>query len=566
MAKKKSYPTITDQFCGAGGSSQGAKKALARRGVNDGIKLALNHWKLAIETHNTNFPEAIHDCTDISACDPRRYPSTSILITSPECTNHSLAKGKKAVKAQLDMFEKGTLDPAAERSRATMWDVPRFAEYHKYECIIVENVVDARRWVMFDSWLHAMHSLGYLHQCVYHNSMHSFPTPQSRDRMYVVFWKKGNRAPDLNIHPEAWCPRCWTNVKSVQTWKNPAKRWGKYKQQYIYCCPSCAKQVEPYYYAAFNCIDWSISGTRIGDRKKPLAAKTMARIRYGYEKYGKTPLVITSRYTSGIQCRVKNLSGVIPTHPGDSSHGLFNPYLVYSGDTSKERAYPLNDAINTQTGQPRMAVVAPPFIIESFGKSKAHGIHERIGAIVGGTGINYGLLTPPPIIVQTDHQGLGEAFGSTPAGNVLQTQKTWQTMGLLMPFMVMNYSPGYSRPLTAPTGAMTTQDHHGIVSTEAFSAFLQYYYNGSTVLSGMHDTTKTLTGNDRAGLVNIQQAKSLEDCTYRMLVPGEVQRAMAFDDDYIVLGSGKDQVKQLGNAVTPPAMEMLVDRVLETLL
>ncbi len=73
--------TFTDQFCGAGGSSQGVRKLSEKiKGVE--VRLALNHWKLAIETHNTNFPDTLHECTDISACDPRRYPKTDILITS----------------------------------------------------------------------------------------------------------------------------------------------------------------------------------------------------------------------------------------------------------------------------------------------------------------------------------------------------------------------------------------------------------------------------------------------------------------------------------------------------
>src|SRR6476660_10189522 len=94
-----SYVTVTDQFCGAGGSSLGASRAGAE------IKLALNHGKLAVETHNSNFPNTDHDCTDVSACDPRRYAATDILITSPECTNHSLAKGKQRTgQRQTDMF------------------------------------------------------------------------------------------------------------------------------------------------------------------------------------------------------------------------------------------------------------------------------------------------------------------------------------------------------------------------------------------------------------------------------------------------------------------------------
>lgn len=73
MPRKKSYITITDQFCGAGGSPQGARKAALKHGGGIEVSLALNHWKLAIDTHQTNFPDTLHDCTDISACDHRRY-------------------------------------------------------------------------------------------------------------------------------------------------------------------------------------------------------------------------------------------------------------------------------------------------------------------------------------------------------------------------------------------------------------------------------------------------------------------------------------------------------------
>jgi DNA (cytosine-5)-methyltransferase 1 len=123
MPRKNSYITITDQFCGAGGSSIGATKAGAE------LRLAMNHWQLAIDTHNTNFPQADHDCADISASNPRKYPSTDILITSPECTNHSLAKGKPRRFYEKNLWGDVLMDPAEERSRATMWDVPRFADF-----------------------------------------------------------------------------------------------------------------------------------------------------------------------------------------------------------------------------------------------------------------------------------------------------------------------------------------------------------------------------------------------------------------------------------------------------
>ena len=49
MSRKNSYLTVTDQFCGAGGSSQGVRKLSRKIGGGFEVKLAMNHWRLAIE-------------------------------------------------------------------------------------------------------------------------------------------------------------------------------------------------------------------------------------------------------------------------------------------------------------------------------------------------------------------------------------------------------------------------------------------------------------------------------------------------------------------------------------
>ena len=489
MPRKNSYLTATDQFCGAGGSSQGATKA----GIE--VKLALNHWKLAIETHNTNFPDTAHDCTDIQACDPRRYPSTDILITSPECTNHSLAKGQKQVKTQMEMFISGKIDAAAERSRATMWDVPRFAEYHRYNAIIVENVVDARKWVMFDAWLQAMRSLGYLHKCVYLNSQHCHPTPQSRDRMYIVFWKKGNKAPDLDYKPLAYCPRCEKDVFAVQTFKRPDVKFGKYKQQYVYCCPQHGTTVEPYYYSAFNVIDWSDIGIRIGDRKKPLSENTERRIRFGLNKYGTSPYILHSAYSKEARGVVRSALDTAFTQTTLQSQAIVQPFImpmIGKGEHTMNEGYIKSaaEAFQTQTVRQSMFVVTPPFIVESKGTSNSKGI-------------------------------------------------------------------------TDPLACVTTKSYHGLITSSSWNSFIHYNY-GQTTLSHVNEPLGTATTKERHSLITYQQP-AYEDCYYRMLKPNEIKLAMAFGQDYIVLGSGKDQVKQLGNAVTPPAMEFLVSRVKESL-
>ncbi len=50
-----------------------------------------------------------------------------------------------------------------------------------------------------------------------------------------------------------------------------------------------------------------------------------------------------------------------------------------------------------------------------------------------------------------------------------------------------------------------------------------------------------------------------------MLEPDEIKRGMAFDDDYVLLGSKRAQVRLAGNAVTPPAARDLVAAVVESL-
>lgn len=524
---KDSAITITDQFCGAGGSSLGAERVLREKGGK--VAVALNHWKLAIETHNTNFPDTIHDCTDISACDPRRYPSTTGLITSPECTNHSVAKGKKAVTSQLNLFETGVLDPACERSRATMWDVPRFAEYHKYEFIIVENVVDARKWIQFPAWLMAMDLLGYNHKAVYANSMHFQPTPQSRDRMYVIFWKKGNHAPDLELRPKAFCSCCNKDIESIQAWKNPQKKWGKYRQQYIYVCPNCMKQVEPYYYAAFNIIDWSNIGTRIGDRKKPLSENTERRIKYGLEKYGKEPFVFHQAYGKEARGIVKSVNDPAFTQTTFMSQSVCMPMII-KGEHTLQEGYvrKVSDPVQTQTVRQSMSMVVP-FIINN-------------------------------------QQQTGIGFRVKSSKDVVPTQSTQQSFALTVPpaYIVESKGQSTTRSITAPTATLTTKEHLGIITNDAWNSFISNYYGTGISNNHISDAVGTVRTKESQLLVNFREPQ-YEDCYYRMLLPPEIQAAMAFDKDYIVLGSGKDKVKQLGNAVTPPAMEWLVSRCVESL-
>ncbi|MFZ1794232.1 MAG: DNA cytosine methyltransferase [Anaerolineae bacterium] len=519
--KKKSYITATDQFCGAGGSSIGAVAAGAE------LRLALNHWRLAVDTHNTNFPQAAHDCTDISACDPRRYPSTDILITSPECTNHSLANGKKKPSKQFDMFNPSAVYPAEERSRATMWDVPRFAEYHKYNIIVVENVVDARKWVMWDAWLLAMRLLGYEHKCVYFNSMHAHPTPQSRDRMYVVFWRKGNKAPNLDIRPRAYCAKCGHDVESVQSWKN-GRTHGRYRTQYQYCCPDCGKVVEPYYHCAYNAIDWSLPIVRIGDRARPLKETTLNRVRIGLEKYGQAHMM-AMKDTASADWSLGLHDPLTTIVASSSQHALVTPpFLIETTFTHAQgdRSTGIDRPVPTQTTKQTMALITPPFVLSGYTRTA--------GQKAALAGVDQPMPTVP-----------GRAVHGV----------------VVPPFIASYYGTNECSQITDALPTLTTKDRHAVITPPPFLVNMQSD-NSPTFL---HEAMRTVLTGPHKVLIEPTESVSVDDCGFRMLEPHECGAAMAFPADYKVLGDKRQRIRQYGNAVTPPVMNMLMERCIATL-
>lgn len=375
--------TLTDLFCGAGGSSSGATNV---PGVK--VRMAANHWKLAVETHNTNHPDAAHDCADLSQVDPRRYPTTDLLWASPECTNHTGAKGKKRPNGQAGLFGDPLPDEAAERSRATMWDVVRFTEHHQYRAVIVENVVEAYHWPPFQAWLLAMDAYGYDHQVVFLNSMHAQthgdPAPQSRDRMYVVFHKRGNPRPDVDgaLRPAAYCPDCDTSVRAVQAWKNPTKRHGRYRQQYVYRCPNygCRNRVvEPAWLPAESIIDWSNPGVRVGDRERPLAAKTRARIAAGIARYWHTanldPLAVPVEGRDGKAAA--SMTGPLRTQTTRNETGVAFPPLVAELRGGGSHARPATHPLATVTAAGNHHALVVPY----YSTGVARPVEQPVGTV-----------------------------------------------------------------------------------------------------------------------------------------------------------------------------------------
>ena len=198
--------TMTDLFCGAGGSSTGAVQV---PGVT--VRIAANHWDLAVAVHNLNHPDTDHAAADLHKEDPRFFPRTDLLWASPECTKWSQANGKALPAIEEGLFEDPLSDEATQRSRLLMFDVLRFAEHHRYQVMIVENVVDiatqAKYRLAWHVWRQDLIKLGYKFRVVSLNSMHAqafgLPAPQSRDRIYIACWLRRDAGAGLRADPAA---------------------------------------------------------------------------------------------------------------------------------------------------------------------------------------------------------------------------------------------------------------------------------------------------------------------------------------------------------------------------
>jgi len=525
---RPSVLTATDLFCGAGGSSHGAERA----GVE--IRVAANHWRTACETYGLNHRiEA--DCADVSQVNPRRYPSTDLLLASPECKWHSDGNAeRRRAEDALPGFGSPRKEEA-ERSRATMWDVIRFAEEHLYPLVIVENVVRvATRWAPYEAWLQGMRSLGYDFREVCLNSMF-FPidgrdgprVPQSRDRLYVVFWRRGNRAPDLDFRPRSWCEECEALVDGVQSWKNP-RRVGKYRESYLYTCPVCRRQVLPLVTPAAAAIDWTLQGVRIADRRASglpdLKPATIERIRLGIDRYWR-PLVVPL------------------DHQPRTGHA----------DTKGGSALPVDGPMATLTARRDKALAFLPLVTTLRGTSSGHlaasaaPATDPMRAISAG-GNHHGLATADeltPLYLKAYRGEVGYPV-THPLGAITAVDHH-QLLGPPESLTVSYYTrPDTARPVGQPMGTLTAEPRHGLLQPPA--AFVTTYYRSATYVDPAREPMGTVTSLDRHALVERGRVPQVEECFFRMFQTHEHQAGMAFPPGYVLTGDKRAQTAQLGRS------------------
>lgn len=146
---------------------------------------AIDHWDIATQTYADNFPGAQRNVLTTTLSDDsgadlfRSIGKVDLLIASPECTHHSLARGSR---------------PRCETSRRSGWFVVRFIEDLAPEYIVLENVAMMRHWDGYRTLCETLENrYGYELRTQVLDSA-DFGVPQNRKRLFIFGARKGRPA------------------------------------------------------------------------------------------------------------------------------------------------------------------------------------------------------------------------------------------------------------------------------------------------------------------------------------------------------------------------------------
>ncbi len=544
-------PTALDMFSGFGGLTLGIEEA------GFVTIMAANHNRYKVEVHEANHPNVEHWIADLVNPDSANYhsardlPYADLIVAGVSCVNHSQANTQKAYAQGLSLFDLD--DPEweervtrSERDRATANCVLHYADQHHPRMILIECTTELTSWgvlvpgkrnvgdgTTYQWWTRQFENLGYKHRTIYLNSMF-FGVPQSRDRLYIVFWDRAIPPPDLDHRPPSWCEPCGTTVEAVWTWKTGIPPTGsvRYGKQYNYRCPSCRREVRPGATPSLNALDLSNLGTRIGDRRRPLAVSTMARAERCRSRFGQFPAVLMP--AKAFHGSERHPWQPMATQTSQQETGLLSTAALLQMANSYEhpgsdcRTRDLAQPLWTQLASTSTGILAPPVALT--GQAMVAHRHNGDGQHV---------TLPMDTVTSTHEKAVLLAvdnYQGAPrgVGDPLATQGGSETMALISSG-VLPY-----RKHTIPTS-----------HAEPMPTFTAEQIPGLLTAAGMiwHDSAEWQETLARV---------ALEDCYFRMMFPHEIGRGCGFDPDFRdykgtfkVWGKDRDQVDGYGNAVSP---------------
>lgn len=482
---------IVDLFAGGGGASTGLMWALGRS-----PDIAINHAPEALAMHAVNHPKTLHMLNDITRVLPLEATGgrpVDVLHASPDCCHFSKAKGGK---------------PRSQYIRDLAWVVVRWAEDVRPRLITLENVEEFQTWGPLDAqgqpiksqagatfrfWVRRLRRLGYrvdwreLRACDY-------GAPTIRKRLFVVARR--------DKQPIVWPEPTHGDPKSSEVRAGKLLPWR----------------------TAAECIDWTLQGRSIFDRKKPLALNTQRRIAEGIRRYvlnSPEPFIVCANHT---------------TRDGT--------YICFRGQA-------IDVPLRTITQVPGLALSAP-VLSRQFSKS----IGQRVNV-------------PHPTITQANHNMVVQAacmakhYGGIVGhelGRPLGTVTTIDHHALTTATLIKYYGASGGSDVNTPLHTVTSKDRMGLVCAELDADGVRYVQTRDWLrLWGV-------IGPDAEAEVAIRGViYRIADISMRMLAPRELYSAQGFPADYIIdwLPDGTRltktaQVRMCGNSVPPQLIAAVV--------
>lgn len=360
---KRRVLNTADLFCGAGGATTGMEDALEKKGVQH-VGIAINHWKIAVETMKRNHPAVDTKCMSIEEAVPADLVpggELDILWASPSCTHHSRAKGGKPrsnqLRAQPELILTW-LDQLFVR-RVIVENVPEFVEWGPLDRN--GKPIKSKVGECFRAWVAALEARNYVVSWRIVNCA-DYGDATTRRRFFLkavrrgcgrIVWPEPTYAE--NPQPELFGER---------------KRWRGIRE----------------------CLDLADTGKSIFGRKKPLSANTLRRIQVGLKRYcGMEFQMDMLGAGRPDNCRIRSVDEPMVTqHAGGNRVAIVKPFLVKL--RNHETVEPIDAPITTVTCSGAHHALCTPLVLGQQGGAECRPIDEPCPTIATAGAIR--VITP----------------------------------------------------------------------------------------------------------------------------------------------------------------------------
>jgi DNA (cytosine-5)-methyltransferase 1 len=473
VARPRKKKLAADLWCGAGGTSTGFARAMRELDLPFTLA-AVNHWPTAIDTHRRNHPdhaERTH-CADLEVARPIAIVPEGyldLLMASPTCTFHSRARGGKPVNDQQRM------DP---------WHVVRWCTELRVKRLMVENVPEIMDWgpcslvtgrpiasrkgEYFHAWINALKAIGfrvdYRILCAA-----DYGDPTTRNRFILIGRSDGG--------PLRW-PTPGYAKAATDDLLNVRSRWR----------------------GAVEIIDWTLPGSSIFTRKRPLKPNTIRRILAGAKRY-RWPQVYQDALQALLDGREPVLDlpadgeaepftvhfrGTAPDQVDRSAHAVADPLpalpaggnhvgLVMAtgaGGVARDVSQPLPTVTAGGDGGARPHFVTP-LVMGIGSQQRAKSVDEPLPTITTGGASNEqrpGNARPQfiePLIVSRMNAEYGRT--ARPVSEPMPTACARGAGFLAEPLLTSYYGFGNSGSVEDPLPTVTTKDRFGLAEPVVLS-------------------------------------------------------------------------------------------------